>query len=86
MDLMNTIISNGCLPLSAAKTIEDIEFLLPGNIDSAELVNSCMLERLPFYRQLVSQSKHKKVAIKACMRKFVVTLNVMMRGNVESAY
>jgi len=36
-----------------------------------------------FYKRLVAQGKHKKVAITACMRKFITILNVMVRDQVE---
>ena len=39
-----------------------------------------------FYKQLVAQGKHKKVAITACMRKFIVILNAMVRDKTEWAY
>lgn len=39
-----------------------------------------------FYTQLVAQGKHKKVAITACMRKFIVMLNAMVRDKTEWAY
>jgi transposase len=39
-----------------------------------------------FYRQLVAQGKHKKVALTACMRKFITMLNAMMRDQVDWAY
>jgi transposase len=39
-----------------------------------------------FYKQLVAQGKHKKVALTACMRKFIVVLNAMVRDNTEWAY
>lgn len=39
-----------------------------------------------FYQQLVAQGKHKKVAITACMRKFITMLNAMVRDNAEWAY
>lgn len=39
-----------------------------------------------FYRLLVSKGKHKKIAITACMRKFIDMLNAMVRDNVEWAY
>ena len=39
-----------------------------------------------FYRQLVDQGKHKKVAITACMRKFIVILNAMVRDDIGWAY
>jgi len=39
-----------------------------------------------FYRHLVKQGKHKKVALTAAMRKFLVILNAMMRDNVAWAY
>lgn len=39
-----------------------------------------------FYIQLVAQGKHKKVAITACMRKFIVMLNAMVRDKTEWAY
>ena len=34
-----------------------------------------------FYQKLVAQGKHKKVALTACMRKFVTILNAMVRDN-----
>jgi len=37
-------------------------------------------------QQLVAQGKHKKVAITACMRKFITMLNAMVRDKVEWAY
>jgi len=39
-----------------------------------------------FYRKLVDQGKHKKVAITACMRKFITILNAMVRDNVAWSY
>ena len=36
-----------------------------------------------FYRKLVDQGKHKKVALTACMRKMVTILNAMVRDNCE---
>jgi transposase len=39
-----------------------------------------------FYMQLVAQGKHKKVAITACMRKFITMLNAMVRDETEWAY
>jgi transposase len=39
-----------------------------------------------FYRQLVEQGKHKKVALTACMRKFITMLNAMVRDQVTWAY
>ena len=39
-----------------------------------------------FYQQLVAQGKHKKVAITACMRKFITMLNAMVRDETEWAY
>ena len=39
-----------------------------------------------FYRKLVAQGKHKKVAITACMRKFITMLNAMVRDQSEWAY
>lgn len=36
-----------------------------------------------FYKKLVDQGKHKKVAITACMRKMVTILNAMVRDNQE---
>ncbi|WP_425319579.1 transposase [Cellvibrio mixtus] len=36
-----------------------------------------------FYKKLVGQGKHKKVALTACMRKMVTILNAMVRGNCE---
>jgi len=39
-----------------------------------------------FYQQLVAQGKHKKVAITACMRKFITMLNAMVRDSCVWAY
>jgi len=39
-----------------------------------------------FYTRLVAHGKHKKVALTACMRKFITMLNAMVRDNVEWAY
>ena len=39
-----------------------------------------------FYQQLVAQGKHKKVALTACMRKFITMLNAMVRDGCEWAY
>ncbi len=39
-----------------------------------------------FDRKLVDQGKHKKVAITACMRKFITILNAMVRDNVAWSY
>lgn len=36
-----------------------------------------------FYKKLVEQGKHKKVAIVACMRKFITILNAMVRDKKE---
>lgn len=36
-----------------------------------------------FYRHLIAQGKHKKVAITACMRKFITILNAMVRDDAE---
>ncbi len=36
-----------------------------------------------FYQRLVAQGKHKKVALTACMRKFITILNAMVRDNLE---
>ena len=36
-----------------------------------------------FYKKLVEQGKHKKVALTACMRKIVTILNAMVRDNCE---
>lgn len=36
-----------------------------------------------FYRHLVSKGKHKKVALTACMRKFITILNTMVREKQE---
>ena len=38
-----------------------------------------------FYKRLVAQGKHKKVAITACMRKLITILNAMVRDQVEWA-
>lgn len=39
-----------------------------------------------FYKKLVNEGKHKKVAITACMRKFITMLNAMVRDNCVWAY
>lgn len=39
-----------------------------------------------FYLQLVAKGKHKKVALTACMRKFITMLNAMVRDKCEWAY
>lgn len=39
-----------------------------------------------FYRKLVRQGKHRKVAITACMRKFITILNTMVKNNTAWAY
>lgn len=39
-----------------------------------------------FYKKLVDLGKHKKVAITACMRKFITMLNAMVRDKCEWAY
>lgn len=39
-----------------------------------------------FYRKLVAQGKHRKVAITACMRKFITILNTMVKNKTEWAY
>jgi transposase len=39
-----------------------------------------------YYKKLVSQGKHKKVAITACMRKFITILNTMVKNNTEWDY
>ena len=39
-----------------------------------------------FYQQLVAQGKHKKVALTACMRKFITMLNAMVRDQAVWAY
>jgi len=39
-----------------------------------------------FYKKLVAQGKHKKVAITACMRKFITMLNAMVRDDSVWAY
>jgi transposase len=36
-----------------------------------------------FYKKLVNQGKHKKVALTACMRKMMTMLNAMVRDNCE---
>lgn len=38
-----------------------------------------------FYTKLVAQGKHKKVALTACMRKFITMLNAMVRDKKEWA-
>lgn len=42
---------------------------------------SCNYVIRNFYQKLVAQGKHKKVALTACMRKFVTMLNAMVRDN-----
>lgn len=39
-----------------------------------------------FYKKLVGQGKHKKVALTACMRKFITMLNAMVRDECVWAY
>ena len=39
-----------------------------------------------FYKKLVDNGKHKKVAITACMRRFITILNAMLRDNTQWAY
>lgn len=39
-----------------------------------------------FYKKLVAQGKHKKVALTACMRKFIIILNTMMKNKTEWVY
>jgi len=39
-----------------------------------------------FYKKLVAQGKHKKVALTACMRKFITMLNAMVRDECVWAY
>ena len=39
-----------------------------------------------FYVRLVNQGKHKKVALTACMRKFITILNAMVRDKCVWAY
>ena len=39
-----------------------------------------------FYKKLVSQGKHKKVALTACMRKFIIILNTMIKNKTEWAF
>lgn len=36
-----------------------------------------------FYKKLVAQGKHKKVALTACMRKFIIILNTMVKNKTE---
>jgi transposase len=50
---------------------------------SATLCNPVIKD---FYQRLVKQGKHKKVALVACMRKFLVMLNAMVRDNCEWQY
>jgi len=38
-----------------------------------------------FYKKLVAQGKHKKVALTACMRKFITILNTMVKNKTEWA-
>ena len=39
-----------------------------------------------FYKKLVAQGKHKKVALTACMRKFIIILNTMVKNKTEWAF
>ena len=39
-----------------------------------------------FYKKLVAQGKHKKVALTACMRKFITILNTMVKNKTEWAF
>jgi transposase len=39
-----------------------------------------------FYKKLVAKGKHKKVALTACMRKFITMLNAMIRDECAWAY
>lgn len=50
---------------------------------SATLCNPVIRE---FYQRLTAQGKHNKVALTACMRKFIVMLNAMVRDNCEWQY
>ena len=50
---------------------------------SATLCNPVIRE---FYQRLTAQGKHNKVALTACMRKFIVILNAMVRDNCEWQY
>jgi len=36
-----------------------------------------------FYKKLVAKGKHKKVALTACMRKFITILNTMLKNKTE---
>jgi transposase len=50
---------------------------------SATLCNPVIKD---FYHQLIAKGKHAKVALTACMRKFIIMLNAMMRDNCEWQY
>lgn len=39
-----------------------------------------------FYRKLVAQGKHKKVALTACMRKLIIILNTMVKNKTVWAF
>ena len=39
-----------------------------------------------FYKKLVAKGKHKKVALTACMRKFITILNAMVKNKTEWAF
>jgi transposase len=39
-----------------------------------------------YYKKLLAQGKHKKVAITACMRKFITILNTMVKNKTEWHY
>lgn len=39
-----------------------------------------------FYKRLVAQGKHKKVALTACMRKLIIILNTMVKNRTEWVY
>ena len=50
---------------------------------SATLCNPVIKE---FYQRLTAQGKHNKVALTACMRKFIVILNALVKDNCEWQY
>ena len=50
---------------------------------SATLCNPVIKD---FYQRLLAKGKHAKVALTACMRKFIVMLNAMVRDNCEWQY
>ncbi len=55
--------------------------LVPRSILSAMVASRFNPDIKRFYERLVDAGKHKKVALTACIRKIVTTLNAMLRDN-----